>query len=342
MPRLSTAITAPAALVALVLLAACGTDVSEAEDAHSADTAGFPVTVENCGERLTFDAPPERVMLLESASVTTLDGIGVLDSVVARAGSFPDGYYDDDLARRISEVPSLSEDLDASGHLAISQEEIIAQTPDLVLGLPDGVSRESLADAGIATVIQELYCPTTAARAEFEILYDEVRRTGEIFGVTDAADALVADLQNRVAAVEKGAVENGADEGGPRTAAVLYPSVGGGPLYAYGTGSMAQPQLEAAGLENVFDDTWERVVEIQTEELVGRDPDVLVLLYQGDERGVEDAVVSLPGAEKITAVRNGDVLTQLFNFTEPASPLVVDGLERIAAEFRQSEDSEDR
>ena len=30
---------------------------------------------------------------------------------------------------------------------------------------------------------------------------------------------------------------------------MLYPTVGGGPLYAYGTSSMAHPQLEAAGFE---------------------------------------------------------------------------------------------
>ena len=81
-----------------------------------------------------------------------------------------------------------------------------------------------------------------------------------------------ADLQERLAAVEAAVGEPSG-----RTAAVLYPTVGGGTTYAYGTGSMAHPQLEAAGLENVFGDVDERVFEVTLEELLGRDPDVVVL-----------------------------------------------------------------
>ncbi len=115
---------------------------------------------------------------------------------------------------------------------------------------------------------------------------------------------------------------------------MLYPTVGGGTTYAYGTGSMAHPQLEAAGFENVFGDVDERVFEVTLEELLGRDPDVLVLLHSEGEPGpVEDAITGLPGAEDLTAVRNGDVMTQLFNFTEPPSPLVFEGLARIVDRF---------
>src|SRR5690606_25880904 len=93
---------------------------------------GFPLELANCEATVTVEAPPERIVLLESAPVTTLDGIGVLDRVVSRAGAFPLGYYTEDLVTRIEEIPALSEDIDASGHLLISQELVIAQDPDLV------------------------------------------------------------------------------------------------------------------------------------------------------------------------------------------------------------------
>jgi len=74
---------------------------------------------------------------------------------------------------------------------------------------------------------------------------------------------------------------------------------------------------------------------VTLEELLGRNPDVLILLYgDGDPAQVEQAVTSLPGAEKLKAVRDRAVMTQLFNFTEPPSPLSVDGLEKIAERFR--------
>ena len=265
--------------------------------------------------------------LLESAPVTILDGIGVFDRVQSRSGFFPLEYYDDELARKVQGVEAFSEDMDASGHLMISQEEVVAQGPDLVLGLPDGVTRAGLADAGGAVVTQELYCEERGGEASFDDVYAEIDRYGEIFDRDQEAEGLNDELSDRVAAVE----EQTRDEN--RSAAVLYPSVGGGPLYTYGTASMAHPQLEAAGLENVFADMDERVFEVQTEELIDRDPDVLVVLHQGEEQDAEDALLQRSGIEGVAAVSEGEVQYQLFNFTEPASPLAVDGLERIAEHF---------
>ena len=65
---------------------------------------GFPLALDNCAEQLRLDAPPQRVVLLESSAVTLLEGIGVLDRVVARAGSFPAEYFTPELAARLEEI----------------------------------------------------------------------------------------------------------------------------------------------------------------------------------------------------------------------------------------------
>lgn len=298
----------------------------------------YPLTVTNCGEKVVFDAAPERVMLLESAPVTILDGLGVLDRVVARAGAFPPGYYDADLAGRIDDIESLSDDIDASGHLTMSAEVVLASQPDLALGLPQGITREALLDGGARTLIQPVYCPTGVGDTSFDSLYEQIETYGRIFDRNAEAADLVDELRGRVTAVE-----DETRDAAPRTAAVLYPSVGGGPMYAYGRASMSQPQLEAAGFENVFADTADRVFEVSIEELIARDPDVLILLYQpdhdhtggleADQQAVLDELAALPGADALQAYRDGDVLVQLFNFTEPPTPLSVDGLERIVERF---------
>ncbi|GAB3842759.1 ABC transporter substrate-binding protein [Nesterenkonia populi] len=320
--------------IAVLALTACGGDGAASPEEENREGAGhhYPLTIENCGQEVTFDEEPERIILLETAPVTILDSLGLMDRVVARAGDFPAEYYDDELHRQVQEIESLSEDLDASGHLMISQEEVVAHEPDLALGQPDGVEREGLEPAGVSMLIQELYCPEPAAEASYDAVYAEIETYGEIFGEQGAAEDLIAELEARTDAV----AENAEDE--DRTAAVLYPAVGGGSSYAYGSRSMAQPQLEAAGFENVFADADERVFEVQVEELVDRDPDVLILLYQGDADGVEEAITELPGAETMTAVQEGEIHAQLFNFTEPATPLAVDGLEQISERFQQEED----
>lgn len=310
----------------LLTVSACSETASE-----DAEAVGYPVTVTNCDHEVVFNDSPERVLLLESAPVTTLAELGVLDRVVAKAGYYPSEYYDDELDTELAEIPVLADDLDATGHFSMSQEEVVAQDPDLVLGLPEGINRQTLSDAGMNTLIPRVYCPGYSEDASFEVLYDDVEEFGAVFGEEDRAQTLVEQLRTRVEAATERA-EN-APSSSALTAAVLYPSVGGGPVYAYGASSMAQPQLEAAGLENVFADQSERVFEVQTEELTARDPDVLILLHQGPEDGVEDSVRNLPGLESVTAVQEDRIITQLFNYTEPASPLVVDGLEMIVDEL---------
>ena len=308
-------------LLTLALLATACTTTEAAQDGA--------VTVRNCGVDVTFDTPPARVALLESAPVTILHALGVLDRAVLRAGAFPEEYYDDATNAAIADIESLGADLDESGHLQISQEVIIGQQPDLVLGLPDGISRDSLADAGINTLVQPVYCPDGVDATTFDDVYAQIETYGRIFDRTGEAAALVADLRERVTAVE-----NAAAGTAKRTAAVLFPTVGGGSGYAYGNRSMAHPQLAAAGFTNVFGDVDDRVFEVTTERLVAADPDVLVLLHiDGDPDDVRNAVVTMPGAESLRAVKNDQIMVQLFNFTEPPTPLSMVGLERIAERF---------
>ncbi len=315
-------------LAAGIVATACGGDGADAQagDGGSGEDA---VTVENCGADVTFEAAPERVALLESAPASILHELGVLDTVILRAGAFPQEYYDDETYAAIEEVPSLGDDVDESGHLQISKEVIIGEQPELVLGLPDGITREGLAEVGIQALVQPTYCPDVAGATTFDDIYEQVETYGRIFDREERADELVSELRARV-----DAVESSADTSASRTAAVLYPTVGGGSGYAYGNLSMAHPQLETAGLTNVFGDVDERVFEVSTETLIDKDPDVLVLLHVDGEPGpVKETVLNLPGADGITAVRNNDILVQRFNFTEPPTPLSVDGLELIADRF---------
>lgn len=318
--------TALAALPLLAVLAACGGEETDA--APTSESVGdYPVTIENCGADVTFDQAPERVVLLKSAAVPFLADLGVLDRVTARAGQYPSDYYDDETLAALDEIPLLTDELDTSGHLQISKEVVISQEPDLVLGQVDNLSRDTLDAVDIPLIEEPALCDTAGAQPTFEDVYDQLGVYGQVFGreaeASEAVDALRARTDELTAAEPSG-----------RTAAVLYPTIGGGVTYAYGTASMAHPQLKAAGFENSFADVDERVFEVTLEELLGRDPDVIVLLYSdGDPAEVEQALTELPGADQLTAVRNGDVMPQLFNFTEPPSPLSVDGLEMIVERF---------
>lgn len=322
--------TVALAVAGSLLLAACSSGTEATGGETSAD--GYPVTVDNCGADVTFESEPERLVLLKSASVPALHSLGVLDRTVARAGAFPQEYFDEATLEELEDIPELTSDVDATGHLHISKDIVIAQEPDVVFGEVENLPRQSLEASNIPLLEEPAFCSTGADESpDFDSVYNQVQVYGEVFNRQEEADTEITDLQDRVEAAKAQVPE---DE--QRTAAVLYPTVGGGTTYAYGTASMAHPQLEAAGFTNVFEDTSERVFEVSSEQLLGRDPDIIILLHsEGDPEAVEDTLRNLPGAETLTAVQDDQVMTQLLNFAEPATPLAVTGLEHIVERFHQ-------
>ncbi|GGO67200.1 ABC transporter substrate-binding protein [Microbacterium nanhaiense] len=329
-------IPAAAAAAGIVALAACAPASEDARD-HTltdtlADTRADALTVENCGAEVSFEGTPERAVLLRSGAVPFLHEIDVMDHVVARAGQYPAGYYDDETLAELEEIPLLTDRVDSSGHLQITAEEIVAQEPDIVLGMNENLPRAQLEELGLPLIEEPALCEIQGEEPSFDDIFAQLELYGEIFDRREEAASAGEALRERLDGLRV--------EGRERTAAVLFPTVGGGITYAYGTGSMATAQLEAAGYRNVFSDVSERVFEVSAEELITRDPDALVLLHSepspdgdgdGNADAVMDAVTRLPGAGGLRAVRDDEVMTLLFNFVEPATPLTIDGLEQILA-----------
>lgn len=330
--RAPLALSVLAAATAL-LLGSCGSSAETATSSSSSAGSAAPVTVQNCGATVTFDAAPERVVLLKSASVPYLADLGVLDKVVARAGVYPRAYYDDATWAALEKIPLLTDKVDSSGHLQISREEVLAQKPDLVLGQTDNLNREALAASDIPLLEEPALCNATGgSNPDWSTIDSQMTMYGKVFHQEEAATKANAEIDAQLASVRATV-----PAGEQRSVAVLYPTVGGGVTYAYGTQSMASPQVKAAGLKDVFGDVDQRVFEVTREELIGRNPDVLVLLYSdGDPAAVTSAITSMTGADQITAVKNDAIVTMLFNFTEPPSPLSVDGLEMLVKELHSS------
>ena len=166
----------------------------------------------------------------------------------------------------------------------------------------------------------------------FESILDEVRLYGQLFGTTEVANANAAELEAAVAAAADAPVAEG------KTAAALYVSSDGSAIYAYSSLGMVHPLMEALGMTNVFAELSERVPEVSIEEVIGRNPEILILLY--DDFGlapdeISALVTELRGASSITAVADGAVYPLLFNWAEPPTPLVVEGLSVLSDQITE-------
>lgn len=304
-------------LAASLVLAGCG-GVGEENNA----TPGATVT--NCGADVTVPADPHRVMTLGAESVNTLAHLGVLDRVTSRAGHYPREYFDAATNAALDDVPSLTDRLDSSGHLLINMEQVAAQKPDLVLGATDTVNRQTLEPLGIPLLDEPAFCGALNGAASWDDAWDHVMLYATAFGKEAEGKEYVQELKARLGELESGAVTS------RPSVLVTYPSVGGGPLYAYGNHSMSHPVVESAGLRNVFADTDERVFEVSPEQVADKNPDIIIALYTaGNPEDAKQAIMDYHAAKNTTAVKRGRVLPLLLNFAEPPTPLALDGVEKI-------------
>lgn len=268
-------------LTALALCAAlvtgCGAQVRP--PAGSAPAPGYPVTVRNCGQDLTFERAPSRVVAYDSGIVETMFALGLADRlagyVVARgqdrdiAGS----PWKADFAR----VPRLGVD-------RISKEVVLAAGADFVYagwnyGFREdtGLTPAHLAELGVKSYVLSESCRNGATDGSrgvmppLEALHTDLRNLGAIFGVPDRAERLVAEYRETVRRAEASVP---ADR--PRPKVFLYDS-GTDKPFTGGRFAASHEVITRAGGEDIMADLADSWTTITWETVVERNPDVIII-----------------------------------------------------------------
>lgn len=265
-------------VIAVVSLSiSCGSEnssqqrgASEGGQRSSSGEGYESVTIENCGIEQSFEQPPQRVITMNQHATELMLALGLQDRMVGAA--FMDNEIHPELAEEYEQVPVLSEQYP-------SQEVVLGAEPDFIFaGFSSAFEneaagpREELHEMGISTYLATEYC-NEAEPASFEQVYEDLRNIGEIFSVQYRADELVGQMQNTLRQTRQ-AVEDVDD---PLTVANLGTS--GNSASVAGANSVANEVIEAAGAENAFSDLDERRTEVSWEEVVARDPDVILVDY---------------------------------------------------------------
>lgn len=318
-PRLTGLI---AVALAAASLAGCASTpaASDASTPPAAD-AQYPLTIDNCGSEVTLAHSPQRIVMINNDALATLEALDAVDRIVAVTSTPQADLYQPDTVAEINRLAVLSTQKNATGGSVVSQESILGAQPDLVIAPENAVDREALAAAGIPVYSPSAYCrnppPAYTQTATFQRVWDEMTTFGAMLGAPSAAAAAITAAQENLAGAA--AADNG-------TAAALYVSSGGATLSPYGGPSMVTPVFAAAGLQNVYADTPQRVFDASLEDLISRDPHTIVLLYSGgDPQATIDAFRSAPGVSGLSAVKNGRIVALPFPYTDPPSVLSTRG-----------------
>ena len=239
------------------------------------------------------DAPTRVISLIPAATEMVL-AMGAGDRLAARTD------YDRDTA--VADLPSVGQGLTPS------LEELMALRPDLVIAWPDNASRSVI--ARLRELDIAVYTP---AIQTLEDITATIEGLGERLGLEDRADSLVASMEAELERVRRAVA-------GRERPDVLY-VVWYDPPTTAGPETFISQLIELAGGRNVFADAPGLWPQVSIEEVVRRDPDIL-LVPRGEDSPIElDRLKSATGWRQLRAVRNDRVVpldAKLFNRPGPS------------------------
>ncbi|WP_312405057.1 ABC transporter substrate-binding protein [Rhizobium sp.] len=174
-----------------------------------AASTSYPLTVENCGQKVTFDKAPSKIVSIGQGMTEVLYSLGLADKVAGTAvwvGPVLPQY-----AEANAKIKRLADN-------DPSFESIVGLEPDLVAAefewhvgpMGSVAKREQFSDIGVNTYLSPADCVAKTnldggdgVRKELftmDLIYQEIAELAEIFDIQDRGNKLIADLKAREAA----------------------------------------------------------------------------------------------------------------------------------------------
>jgi len=321
-----------------MLLVACGSSATptlapvnttaQSTTEASGPAAFTPVTLESCSATTSSDAavevgkisftytePPSRAITLNQHATEIMLALGLEDRMVGTA------YIDDQILPEYraayNSIPVLAEEYP-------SKEVILAQEPDFIYGGFSSSFRDEVAGTqadlkglGIGSYLTVAICEEETADT-LEDVYTDIRNVGKIFGVSDRAEVLLASLQQDIGHIQTILDSSILDTAGTPLRVFMYDSGDDAP-FAATCCSMFSNLIETVGGENIFDDVNSRWSTVSWEEVIQRDPEVIVLteaVWSTSQQKI-DLLLSNPAYADITAVKDRRFVSLQFSSMVP-------------------------
>lgn len=265
--------------------------------------SGDGTVIDDLGRTVTVESPPERIVALVPSVTDLIVALGESDRLIART------RYDAD--SRLADLPAVGGGLDPN------VEAIVGLRPDLVVAWPsaDQPLIGHLEAAGI-----------TVYGAGSQSLEDQERHTrqiGRLLNIDDRADSLLAHLDSSFAALASTLA-------GVPAVSALYVAWHDPPMTT-GPGTFVDSVITVAGGRNIFDDSAADWPRVNMEEIVSRDPDVLILpVSVVSDSGAIAWVHRTPGWSDLRAVKTGRVLLVDSELFSRPGPRIIDAATQLA------------
>lgn len=262
------------AVIACFLIAGC----ERAQQPQTAATSVIAVT-DDAGRTVQLAQPATRIVSLMPTVTDLIIAMGHGNHLIART--------DYDLDSTIAHLPSIG------GGLTPSVEWLAAQKPDLIISWPDHGTRSLVGK--MEAVGLNVYAAKTDTLAN---TFTTIKNLGVLLGDEAAADSLSRSISSALDSVRA------AVSARPRVRVAYLLSVA--PPTAVGPHTFIDELITIAGGTNVFADVGQLYPEINIEELVRRDPDVIIIARENAD-DLRAELATLPVWREMRAVKGGRV-----------------------------------
>ena len=262
----------------------------------------FPVTVEVCGESVTFSAPPERAVTNDVNITEIFLDAGLKDKLVGYSGVSDVRDLGERYRRQLEDIPRLSPKY-------IDLEALVGVGPDFFFAgwnygfsSEKGITPAALEQYGIRSYVLTESCIRIMEREQvsLEDTFTDLINIGRIFGVEAYTQVKVEQYRAELAKIERvvGVIEDS-------LRVFVYDSGADTPMTA-AKFAMPNAMIEAAGGTNIFNDVASSWVHVNWEDVVDRNPEHIVIIDydEPNAQGKLDFLKSQVGLADIDAIRN--------------------------------------
>lgn len=300
----------------------------------------YPLTITNCGQSVTFEKAPTKIVAIGQGMTEVLFSLGLADKIAGTA------VWVGPVLPHYAEVNSKIKRLADNDP---SFESVVGEEPDLVaaefewhVGTQGSVGkREQFSGLGINTYVAPTDCVAKVntdggdgVRKELftmELVYQEIGELAEIFDIKERGDALIAELKKREA-------DAAASIAGAKDLPVVFwfsSKEVNGDAFIAGKNSAPAYILKALGARNVVT-TEEEWPLVGWETISQANPAVIVIAtmdrrrYAADDPQVKlDFLANDPVTSQLDAVKNKHFVLMDAQSMNPTIR-TIDGIEVLA------------
>lgn len=274
--------------------------------ALSTGLAWAETTVQSCNRTVTFDAPPQRAISNDVNLTEMMLVLGLADRMVGYTGISGWKTLDEEMRHGVRELPELSAKYPSKEVLVGADADFFFAGWNYGMKVGGEVTPETLEPFGIQVYELTESCTHIMQKdkASIDDMYVDLTNLGRIFGVEDKAATLVDGYRADLAAFTQGL------ETGDPLRVFVYDSGEDTPFTA-GRYAMPTALIEAAGGRNIMDDFEKSWATVTWEEVVERNPEVIVIVNYGSVTAAEKRAFMMenPAFADLDAVKNDRFVT---------------------------------